>query len=342
MSSFLARAAHAHGETAGAFCRRHLPDGWFFTRDVDRGVATRHHGRIAELSGMSLAQVGTMTLRPLVGLFDAVSGEDDAPTAVTPWVNAVGLKQARRRHRALLYCPECLTDGGFARQCWRLSFHTWCPHHARPLMDRCLRCSAAFVPHLTRRSLSHCHNCGEMLRASVVHPTSSQTVDMQASMDAWLAMAINGCVEARERLMAMRVLVSIGLHARHARPDHAPLVACPELVGDARLEVLQMAPRAVVMAWLAEIVQGWPASFRLLAEGIGLTQQSFRRTRVAGMASGWLRQEVEQLPQGHPRHRGRATEVFIEQLVQARSEAGANWRAKRAELLMGRVSQHGD
>lgn len=291
---------------------------------------------------MSVDQVGAMTLRPLVRLFDAVSGEDDASTAITPWVNAVGLKQARRRHHALAYCVECLADGSFARQCWRLSFHTWCPNHGRPLMDRCLRCSAAFVPHLTRRSLRHCHVCGEMLRPLAAHPACRDAVDLQASMDAWLATALNGCVESRERLTALRVLVSIGLHARHARPDHAPLPTRPEIPGHVRLEVLHMAPRAVVMEWLAKLVQDWPGSFRLLAEGIGLTQRSFRRTGVIDMASGWLRQEVEQLPQGHPRHRGRAAEVFTAQLVQARGEAGSNWRAKRAELLMGRVGRHGN
>ncbi len=278
-----------------------------------------------------------MTLRPLVGLFGAVSAEGDAATAVTPWVNAVGLKQARRRHRALSYCTDCLAEGGFARQCWRLSFHTWCLHHARPLMDRCLRCSAAFVPHLSRRSLRHCHDCGEMLRPPAAHPTWSHAVDMQASMDAWLTSALKGCVESRERLAALRILVSIGLHARHARPDHAPLPASRELAVNTRLEVLHMEPRAAVMAWLAKIVQGWPGSFRLLAEGVGLTQRSFRRTGVTGMVSGWLREEVEQLPEGHPRHRGRAIDVFTAQLIQARGEAGVNWRAKRAELLMGRV-----
>jgi hypothetical protein len=342
LSSFLARAAHAHGETAGAFCRRHLPDSWFFTRDIDRGVATRHHRRIAELSGMSMDEVGAMTLRPLVGLFDANNGKDGAARAVTPWVSAVGLKQARRRHCALSYCVECLSDGGFARQCWRLSFHTWCPHHARPLMDMCLRCSAAFVPHLTRRSLRHCHDCGEMLRASAARPTWAHAIELQARMDAWLASALRGCVESRERLAALRVLVSIGLHARHARPDYAPLPACPGLPGTARLELLHIMPRVAVMAWLAKLVNDWPVSFRVLAEGTGLTQLSFRRTGVTGMASGWLREQVEQLPEGHPRHCGRATEVFTAQLVQTRGEAGANWRAKRAELLMVRVSRRGN
>ncbi|WP_156422161.1 TniQ family protein [Paucibacter sp. KCTC 42545] len=39
LSSYLTRVAHGHGSTAGAFCRLHLNDSWYWTRDVDRGVA---------------------------------------------------------------------------------------------------------------------------------------------------------------------------------------------------------------------------------------------------------------------------------------------------------------
>lgn len=336
LSSYLARAAHAHGSTAGAFCRRHLQDSWFFTRDVDRGVADDQHARIGELAGLAVVEVHAMTLRRLADAL-GLATPTVAPPAVTPWVNAVGIQQAKRRHRALAYCPECLGEQGAALQRWRLSFHTWCVRHRLPLLDRCLRCSASFVPHLARRSLRQCHDCGEILRGPAVAQAAESAFQLQQLMDSWLALSLGGCMESHERFQALRVLASIGIHARHAKPECASVSEVDALPRYARLEFLGCGHRMQVLAWLGELVSGWPRSFRKLADDAGLTQRSFARSGVPGMKSSWLRAEVEVLPVGHTRRRVSDATRLTETLAAAQRGVSSNWRAHRAEILMRQV-----
>ena len=341
LSAYLSRTAHAHGATPGGFCRRHISDGWYFTRDVDRGIATAHHRRIAELAGLSLEAVNAMTLRALVDILELDRPAGETPAAVTPWINAVGIKQAKRRFRALSYCPECLEQDGIVRQCWRLSFHTWCSHHGKPLLDACARCSAAFVPHLTRRSLRNCHACGDLRRRPVSASTPGDAADLQDVMDALIGSSFDGSRESIERLQALRTLVSIGLNARHGKPIYAPVSSAHVLRKYARLETLDLAARAAVMVWLGELVSDWPQSFRRLAESIGLTQRTFARTGVPNMVSDWLRGEVEALPEGHTKRRVRATDALAEKIAASQQAAIGNWRAKRAEILMLEANRHG-
>ena len=89
LSGYLSRTAHGHGSTPGSFCRRHLPDSWYFTRDVDRGVASAHHRRIAELAGLTVEAVKAMTLRGWVDILEPRRSAGETPAAVTPelWRN---------------------------------------------------------------------------------------------------------------------------------------------------------------------------------------------------------------------------------------------------------------
>jgi hypothetical protein len=341
LSGYLARVAHAHGSVAGAFCRRHLGDSWFFTRDVDRGVADSQHDAVASLAGISRAEVSDMTLRQWADALTPMSYRRGSVPAVVPWINAVGIKQARRRHRALPFCPACLNEHGVVLRRWRLGFHTWCAEHMRPLSDACLRCSAAFVPHLARGSLVKCHGCGGGLRQTVKVAADSLVRSasvLQGQMDGWLSQAVDGDIGACDRLAGLRVLVSVGLlgnsgrTAREAQWEHRPT----ELMGG-RFEVQPLLVRVQAMGWLARMLDDWPHSFRRLASISGLSQRSFARSPIGG----WLKAEVHRLPSGTARRRGRSVAILAAALRGPENGDGANWRAKRAEMLMRRVGGHG-
>lgn len=341
LTSYLARVAHGHGSVAGAFCRLHLGDSWFFTRDIDRGVAVAQHGAIARLSGMSAEQLDQLTLRPWISALTPASYRQALPPAVAPWINAVGIDQARRRHRSVSFCPGCL-ENGIALKRWRLSFHTWCDEHARPLLDGCPRCGAEFVPHLSRRSIAHCHRCGSsMVRSSPTTAASAhgEAAELQRCMDAWLSRASAGEIHARDRLYSLRVLVSVALGGSHGQALRALECSLERDADAGRLETLPINRRLPVLAWLARCQRGWPTTFHALAEAIGLTQQSFVRSGLGAMQCGWLKSEVQKLPPGHPR-RGPRRRTEVVAVSKAALDAG-NWRARRAELLMRKVVARG-
>lgn len=342
LSGYLARAAHAHGSVAGAFCRRHLGDSWYFTRDIDRGVAASQHGRLASLSGRTGAAISDMTLRSWIEALTPSNYRRNVPSAITPWINAVGIDQARRRHRALQYCPDCLAARGVVPKRWRLSFHTWCAEHHRPLVDCCAHCSALFVPHLTRRSLVSCHRCGTALvrkALPLTEPAHDHALKLQKLMDQWLADAVIGDTDARDRLSGLRVVVSVGWLRRGGRDGIAMNgCSCLDVGVTQRLELSPLAQRVQVMEWLSQVVDAWPQAFHQLAEAGGLTQRSFARTPH----SEWLKAEVDRLPTGFARSRPPdASRVAMP--VQKQNEAiASNWRAKRAEFLMRKAVSRGN
>lgn len=333
LSGYLARAAHAHGSVAGAFCRRHLGDSWYFTRDVDRGVAASQHGRLAGLSGRTSADIGELTLRTWIDALTPSNYRRNTAAAVTPWINAVGIEQARRRHPALQYCPECLKERGVVPKRWRLAFHTWCAEHGRPLVDSCAHCSASFVPHLARRSVANCYRCGAVLTRSV-SPVTDQAHEeaskLQALMDRWLLDADAGDANARDRFCGLRVVVSVGWLRHGGR-------AVAGIGERQRLELSPLSQRVQVMGWLSHVVNTWPQSFHRLAETSGLTQQSFARTSD----SQWLRAEIDRLPLGFPRSRPTDASPMATLLRPPKEVIGGSWRAKRAEFLMRKVVARG-
>ena len=261
--------------------------------------------------------------------------------AVVPWINAVGIDQAKRRHRAMAYCPECLQQG-VALKRWRLSFHVWCPLHNRSLRDACGRCSAVFIPHLSRRSVAFCYSCSAVLSRASVNDDEfryASVAGLQAQMGYWLEQACEGDVEARDRLHGLRILASlrtsalVGSAGRDPQGEH---YCSAHLTG--RLELLPLSERCRAMVWLSNLMAGWPASFHQLASDVGLSQRSFVRSGLEVMASSWLAGEVRCLPQGSARCRKKVALNASSRLARRSS----NWRAVRAEILMKKVLSRGN
>lgn len=332
LSSYLSRVAHAHGSTAGPFCRLHLRDSWYWTRDVDRGVAVAQHERLAALSGTGVPKIESLTLRSWIAALTPATYRSDARAAVTQWITAAGLHQARRRNFALAFCPDCLADTGVAVKAWRLAFNTHCDVHSRPLLDACPQCSAPFVPHLSRRSVRHCHACGHSipvaeLRAGKPSPVNEAAFRMQRQMTLEFRSACNSDNQAKQRLHGLRVMLAMCWRRRVKAQPADQCTSTP------RIELTSIAARMEAMAWLNRMLEDWPDSFRRLAQELSLTQQTFSRT---GIRAAWLVDEISLLPVGQSRVRLRRIEALQAKLSRPRGDdaRAENWRATRARALM--------
>lgn len=335
LSGYLTRVAHAHGSTAGAFCRLHLGDSWYWTRDVDRGVAVAGHRRLSELAGLSMNDIEALTLCNWIEALTPASYRSRGPTAVTPWINAVGLAQARRRHGGLSYCPDCLAEQAVVPKAWRLAFHVRCEIHRRVLLDGCGRCGALFVPHLSRRSVAHCWSCGYLLtscqsRSSCLVVEGGVAAQVQRLMGDLLTRSCAGDEAARHRSHALRVLVSVQWAGNAA----AAAQAGANRVGSGRLELLPVAERTLVVGWLQSLLADWPQSFRKLAADGGHTQRTFARS---GVQDAWLLDEIGRLPPGQRRNVTRRLDAVQRTLRMPLRHDVGNWRAQRARVLMQRA-----
>jgi len=343
LSNYLSRVAHGHGSTAGAFCRLHLSDSWYWTRDVDRGIAIAAHERLSSLAGVDVEVIERLTLRRWIEGLTPASYRAKSLAAITPWVTAAGLSQANRRHPALSYCPQCLDERGVAVKAWRLVFHTQCAVHRRPLIDDCRMCGAFFVPHLSRHSTRHCWSCGHALSESNWMCGGARDMDeaalqMQFRMHDWLEAACNGDLRARHRMHALRMLISVGWSGRaNGRSELAQSSAAGAESGGRRLETAPLPQRALAMRWLHELVSQWPQSFHQIADAGGLTQRTFCRLSIKDT---WLLEQIENRPAGLQRATGRRLDAVQQTLQKPLRHNIGNWRAGRARALM-RQAVHG-
>lgn len=339
LTSYIARVAHGHGAEPGPFCRFHLRDSWFFTRDVDRGVATSKHEILARLSGLGLPKLDELTLRSWIVALTPQSYRQVVSPAVVPWINAVGIDQAKRRYSGLSYCPDCLYQGMALKQ-WRLSFHTWCSVHDRGLQDVCTRCHAPFVPHLSRRSVAHCYRCGSTLcdaRVDRMQQWSAACCALQAHMNTLLTRARAGDQEAGDDLYSLRILVSVGMPFIFDEPGDKAGRDIQRASAN-RVEFLPLEARLKVMTWLSDLMLAWPMSFRAWAKNGGLSQRSFAPFSPSTLSNTWLVSEVCQLPSGVRRDSTKRLNTTARSPVQ---RVLPNWRSMRAEILMKKVKPHG-
>lgn len=337
LSGYLSRVAFAHGASPHAFYQLHLQDGWFWTRDIDRGVARRHHEAILRDAKINASSLQTMTLQPWINVLTPSKYSQRIAPAVTPWINAVGIRQEGRRLHALQYCPECLNASGVVKRQWRLSFYTHCAQHNSPLMDACERCDAPFIPHRSLGSILRCSHCQSTLQMTRLNPLqaqeTSQALQMQNDLAVTLDSAANGTLSAKADLYALRTLASTLLANQERAKVAGDILGCPSMNIDhwTRLEFARIDQRLTMLACLRALLDGWPDTLRALAAKLNITQRTFSRYPVD---AEWLKHEVERLPTGWTRmqkKRKRPLETRVRELEQSRP---TNWRAKRAALFV--------
>lgn len=341
LSGYLSRVAFAHGSAPHAFYRLHLNDGWFWTRDIDRGAAQRHHRALSHKAGLGLSDIQEMTLRPWIEALTPPHYSKRVVPAIVPWVNVAGIRQENRERHALQYCPDCLAVDGIVDRRWRLSFYTRCSLHHRLLLDHCLGCEAPFVPHRSLGSALRCFSCQRDLQAKV-NPKSSTPEDaraifLQEAMVAALLAPQQHSSFTSADLMAFRSLASVLLtHPRAPKATRALLGRTPQNVrGWRRLEFARIGQRADVMSFLCALLDQWPETIRALATKLRLTQLAFKFHETA---PSWLHDEVMRLPIGEKKSRRKPRRTLEEQVTELEKTKPRNWRASRAALLI-RVAQ---
>lgn len=336
LSGYLSRVAFAHGGSPHAFYQLHLGDGWFWTRDIDRGVSKRHHEAISRDSGVGISALQMMTLNPWIIALTPAGRSGRSPPAVVSWINAVGLHREDRALHALQYCPECLCTHSTVKRQWRLAFSTYCIEHHRPLADSCRNCNAPFVPHRSLGSILRCSNCQSVLSSAQHRGMQDHGIDeileMQKLLMAALDSAANASSAAKADLLALRILVSTLLaNPQKAQVTNKVLGGRPISVDHwGQLEFARIDQRMIVLANLHALLDGWPDTWRYVAAKLNITQRAFSRCKVDAQ---WLKEEVQRLPEGWTRHKWRrcSLEAKVAELEMARP---ANWRAKRGALFI--------
>ena len=339
LSGFLCRVAWAHGASPFGFYNLHLEDKSFWARDIDRGVAGKHTRLLAQLAGVSPVALEALTLTDWRRTLSPPRYRTDRPSAVTPWINVVGVFHRTRVLHGLQFCPECLAQTGTIDRRWRLSFVVICEEHRRPLSDACPQCDSPFIPHRAMSRAHRCHQCQRRL-------DQVQGGDFRAvgSTDAALRfqrrMLAMGCdaEDARKRIhpegvAGIRELVSVvfGCHIAPTALAYLGVDAGSSWASD-RTEMSRLARRALVGRACELLLSEWPASFRDISQKVQLTQRAFARM---GGLPGWLEVEVKHLSPGFKRSRKARRASIAVRIAALEQSRPAHWRSLRAKLMLG-------
>jgi len=165
LSSWLTRAALAHGCDPLILTNELWPKWRIWTKDVDRGLAQNRLRKLAKVSGIKISDFEVTSLRPIA---TAATSKTLSDHETWLWILALGSRN-RKRRGGLQYCPKCLQidSSPYYRMQWRLAAHTCCPLHQVYLLDKCSYCKASIEPHRLIAMDTHiaiCATCKSDLR----------------------------------------------------------------------------------------------------------------------------------------------------------------------------------
>lgn len=165
LSSWLVRAALAHGCEPLSMTSSLWPDWRAWTMDIDRRLDGNRLASLSMSSGLTTDEIGGMTLVP--HLEGVVFPNGQAP-ALLPWVIAMGSRN-RQHKMGVQCCPSCLhASEPYFRWTWRLAWHTCCPLHQCELIANCPSCHTPIQFHRICAQAPHigiCFFCGFDLRS---------------------------------------------------------------------------------------------------------------------------------------------------------------------------------
>lgn len=163
LSSWLIRAAHAHGCSPSSLTGSVWPRSRAWNVDLDREHPWANLEAISRMAGLSRQTLSACTLTQVIAVLHPnlmLPGN-----RYLPWILPLGCRN-RSHAGGLLCCPRCI-EGPVPHYLLqhRLAWHTCCPSHQTLLIDRCCRCGSALQPARLRpdRPLSECHFCGQPL-----------------------------------------------------------------------------------------------------------------------------------------------------------------------------------
>ncbi|PMY41471.1 hypothetical protein C1Y35_07770 [Pseudomonas sp. GW456-L14] len=272
-SSWLVRTALAHACTPETLTDNAWPKSRIWCIDLDRGLSESRLAVLAQLTGVSVADLTASTL-----LLVAHALHPDAFLQISnlwPWILVLGCRN-HFHAGGLQCCPGCMDEPAphYLIQD-RLAWHTSCPLHRSLLVDRCPRCFSALQPGLLRvgNSLAQCHHCGEHFSIAAPLSCSEEALAFQRFADGLYGKSTafgQAEVGFAEWMFVARVIISLLRSVvRHPTASsrlfcqlmEVDVGACPTSSLGLPFEYLQPAERSALIgpAWV--IMQAGPERF---------------------------------------------------------------------------------
>lgn len=344
LSSYLVRAAHAHGMNPYRFCSFHFPGVCIWNRDIDRSAGVDFLLQLSQHASLSPEQVGNLTLNQWRRVVCGTGMLPPIAPGTDPWINSVGILHRIRHRFGLQFCPQCLAAEGIFKKEWRLSFVTMCPEHGCTLADCCGRCLAPVCLHRNDALSCNCWQCGYPLAGAASGSDENlerRQCGQRYLMNALLAGVISigdATIESASFFGGLSLLLrTIKLKLAHS--DHKiDFPGLASLCTGARFEHERLVVRAEQSLAISGLLDQWPDRLLELASDLKLTQSTFSKRDAI---PAWLAPTLSLLPLGGRRIRSRKTATVrraLQRIVRKKTEG---WRADRARILLAAAGASG-
>lgn len=335
LSSYLSRVALRYGMTPTRFCAYHVGHTNVWTRDVDRSATDALCQAIATMSALPIERVQAMTMREVAQRISPERSPVQHCRTSQRWVNVLSIYHRIRRGYGLQYCPACLSESGYFRRVWRMSFHTVCPVHRSMFLDACPSCGSPIMLHRHQVSLLRCHQCGRHLQRFAADSAISMTTDFSAV----LALADrfqSACDQGFTVMGDQRLSTDAFLGGAHFLMRQNGLWERQQETGTPGPRTLEMEHCRVPerhrrLERLGAVLRDWPVAFLREARSHDATQRSLLAT---GVPPKWIAAAAEALPEGIPHDRTRRPLDFRNRLRALHRLKQPGWRGRRAEILL--------
>lgn len=285
LSSWLARLALAHGQTAASFFNQNWPGRYLLARDLDLWNDPATFELIATKTNTPPARAFAASLAS----YDGWLFEDRPRQSHAPWVLARHLNVRPPKWCGLQFCPWCLVadNDPYFRRHWRLALMVLCPIHRVLLLDRCQSCGACIcyerqtateLGNAEGWTLTQCYKCNADLRDSATDHYGSRVdateLEFQVLLATtlsrgWIEMPQNGGVYSHLFFSGLHQMMSKLIYGRRAsslkaalRQSYAidlPIDFLPD--NSVFLERLNVAQRCALLRAVSRLLQDWPDTF---------------------------------------------------------------------------------
>lgn len=334
LTSWLLLLCRNHGSQPHTFGQLLWPGIPIWTRDFDRTVSDRALEAISRVTGVSIKDLSSMTLRDMIRRSNQAERIKGRQAGVLP----VGVYHRVRKAFGQQYCLVCLDQSfPYLKREWRSEFAVACRDHLILLSDACPHCDTPFVPHRNQSMLrAICHRCSGSLTSQTAVRATPQALRLQHAVALCLGMAQP--TESDQSNSSLRALghsdgdLLDGLR-RLCRLRAS--VQGQETLGSGHREwsSLRTAERAVVLDAVANHLANWPQAWIEWANVEGLTQHAL--TAGFGLWPSWIRDAMAQLPYSFgPTGFRRARDVAPLRRLRRCAPSLLEYRRGRAKLLL--------
>lgn len=320
LSAWLARSAAAHGQSLHRFAAGHLGVRALCYRDIDAFPTEALLSAIEARSGLTRAEVFSMTLVPYRAQLALGGGAPSMFGAVLPRPHTARSKFLHGQQA----CMQCLSEGGTYLRRWRLSFVVACEQHNTWLMDACPACDAPLDSRTSRLPRPACAKCHRVWSYSSCGdgPFFSAALQLQT----WLVSALDGIGVVNIDGNAVPLGDALRGFGFLLRVDRR---LGGELALPAEQQPFRIARRIHRLERLSYLLNSWPRAIVEEAKRIGLSRDPFGGEGCPE----WVLRGLSELREVKPQSL-RKESVDDPVLAKLRKKRSANWRSHYAHRLV--------